>query len=119
MSLTKEQIIKYIDELFLCVRKADWNCCHPDKDYTTWNLLSYPEENSKIIQDSLKQQILYNQRIVERLKQRIDEVQEFVDGCEEAKNMPNSMMSPIAGLMEKSELEELKKILGEDNLGKQ
>lgn len=66
----------------------------------------------------LKEKSEEYQRIVERLKQRIDELQEFVDGCEEAKNMPNSMMSPIAGLMEQSELKELKTILGEDNLGK-
>ena len=68
MKFTQEEIIEYIDELFLCVRNADWNCCHPDKNYDTWTKLSYPKEESLKIQEQLKSQILDNQKLVDELK---------------------------------------------------
>jgi len=58
MIVDHSNIDKIIDELFLCVREADWNCAHPNDDYDWWNTLSYPREESVKIQEQVKGYIM-------------------------------------------------------------
>ena len=60
---------KIIDGIFNCILKSDWNSCGgTDEEYDLWNKLSYPEKESKILRDQIKQQILENEEIAKKLR---------------------------------------------------
>ncbi len=50
-------------------------------------------------------------KIVERLKKRIEELKEFIGQLDDIRKEEDHMLSPVAGILEKGELEELQKIL--------
>lgn len=45
-----------------------------------------------------------------KLQERIEELEEFLKQLDEIRETPNNMLSPIAGILERHELESLKKI---------
>lgn len=62
------------------------------------------------------EQILKNQEAVERLKKRIEELEQFLKDLAEARKHQEEhdtlKIAPIAGLLEKAELDGLQEILG-------
>lgn len=78
-------------------------------------------DNKAITVSELKQQILENQEIVERLKSRVEELnkylsdlQEAIDFGKEGKSEGRLQISELAGMLEKEELRKLKEFLGEN-----